>query len=112
MICKEVYTLGGDRLEVREVLYDGIVYYDVYHEDNIIHNESLDEIPTKEEVEALFKVWNTPYVYHQDILKEIVIKLRESGVKIDDPYDFENWIQDHASHSQLFDTGLFYDEDA
>jgi hypothetical protein len=46
-----------------------------------------------------------------DILKKLIIELRNAGVKIEDPYDFENWIEDHASHSQLFATGLFEEKE-
>jgi hypothetical protein len=41
------------------------------------------------------------------ILKKVIILLRENGVKMDSPYDFENWIEDNASHSNLFETKEF-----
>lgn len=37
--------------------------------------------------------------------------LRVNGVKIDSPYDFENFIEDNCSHTQLFATGRFDEED-
>jgi hypothetical protein len=46
-----------------------------------------------------------------ETLAKLVVVLRESGVVLDSPYDFENWIQDHARHSDLFKTGLFKTED-
>jgi len=46
------------------------------------------------------------------ILTKIIELLREEGVKIDSPYDLENWLADHAqSHSDMFQTGLFKEED-
>jgi hypothetical protein len=44
-------------------------------------------------------------------LARVVQTLRSAGVKIDTPYDFENWIADNASHSQLFATKLFKEEE-
>lgn len=40
-------------------------------------------------------------------LKQIVIFMRELGIDVNDPYDFTNWMDEIASHSELFRTGLF-----
>lgn len=42
-----------------------------------------------------------------EILGKLIDLLRSEGVNIDDPYDFENFIEDNASHSNLFKTGRF-----
>jgi hypothetical protein len=47
----------------------------------------------------------------QIILGKIIDLLREEGVKIDSPYDFENFMADHASHSNLFATKRFKEEE-
>jgi hypothetical protein len=47
----------------------------------------------------------------KDILREIILLMRESGLTINSPYDFENWIEDNTSHSDLFATGLFKQEE-
>lgn len=44
-----------------------------------------------------------------NILGKIIDLMRAEGVKLDDPYDFENFISDHAKHSDLFATGKFSD---
>lgn len=46
------------------------------------------------------------------ILAEIVDVLRANGVKVDSPYDVENFFTDYMNHSDLFDCGKFVDEDA
>jgi hypothetical protein len=48
---------------------------------------------------------------NRPILGKIIDLLREEGVTIDSPYDFEHWIEDHTSHSKLFDTNRFKTED-
>jgi hypothetical protein len=45
-----------------------------------------------------------------DILREIIRLMRDRGLVLDSPYDFENWIEDHARHSDLFATGFFITE--
>jgi hypothetical protein len=45
-----------------------------------------------------------------EILKSLILLLREKGVKINSPYDFENWMEDNASHSQLMKTQMFQEE--
>jgi len=45
-----------------------------------------------------------------EIVGEIIDLLRNKGIKINSPYDFENWIEDNCSHSQLFRTGKFAEE--
>ncbi len=46
-----------------------------------------------------------------EILRSLILHLRNKGVKINSPYDFENWIEDHASHAQMMETKLFYQEE-
>lgn len=43
------------------------------------------------------------------ILGEIIDLLRKHGIRIDSPYDFENWIEDNASsyYFHLLATGKF-----
>lgn len=44
------------------------------------------------------------------LLGKIIDMMRENGVKLVTPYDFQNWMYDNAkSHSKLFDTGRFDD---
>ena len=43
------------------------------------------------------------------VLADIVRVMRARNLKIDSPYDFENWMADNACHSKLFETGLFGD---
>lgn len=45
--------------------------------------------------------------YRQAVIWEMVGLLRLRGIKMDSPYDLENFIQDHCSHSQLFEAGAF-----
>lgn len=47
------------------------------------------------------------YDNNTQILAELIDTLRAAGVKVESPYDFENWIDDNASHSQMFETGRF-----
>jgi hypothetical protein len=44
------------------------------------------------------------------IAKGLIEYLRSQGVDMDSPYDLENFIADHCSHSQLFECGAFPDE--
>lgn len=46
-----------------------------------------------------------------EILGKVIDLLRENGVEMDSPYDFENWVFDNATHTQLFATGKFKRED-
>ena len=46
-----------------------------------------------------------------EILGKIIDLLRENGVVVDSPYDFENWIEDHANHFELFKTKRFVTDD-
>lgn len=48
--------------------------------------------------------------YRQAVIWEMIDLLRRRGIKMEDPYDLENFIQDHCSHSQLFECGAFPDE--
>lgn len=41
----------------------------------------------------------------------MILWLREQGITLDDPYDFSNFIADNCSHSQLFATGVFKEDD-
>ena len=43
----------------------------------------------------------------KEVLGAVIDLMRNMGVKIDSPYDFENWVGDHASHSQQFATKRF-----
>lgn len=47
----------------------------------------------------------------QKALKEIIQVLRQRGFDMDSPYDFDNFVSDYCSHSQLFDTGMFQQEE-
>lgn len=47
----------------------------------------------------------------QSPLVDVIQVLRNREIKIEDPYDLENWLADNASHSQCFATGLFKHED-
>lgn len=47
----------------------------------------------------------------QEIVKRMILWLREQGITLDDPYDFSNFIADNCSHSQLFATGVFKEDD-
>lgn len=40
-------------------------------------------------------------------LSEIIEVLRNHQIDMDTPYDFDNFISDYCSHSQLFKTGMF-----
>ena len=42
-----------------------------------------------------------------EILSKIIDLMRTEGLEIDSPYDFENFIEDNASHSDLFMTNKF-----
>lgn len=42
-----------------------------------------------------------------EVLGKIIDLMRAEGIKVDNPYDFENFIEDNASHSDLFATGRF-----
>lgn len=42
-----------------------------------------------------------------ELLAAMIDLLRNNGVSIETPYDFENWIQDNAGHTQMFETGRF-----
>jgi hypothetical protein len=44
---------------------------------------------------------------NQEVLARIIDLMRSCYIKLDSPYDFENWLADNASHSQLFATGKF-----
>jgi len=33
--------------------------------------------------------------------------MQDNGIKCDSPYDLENFLSDHGSHSRLIDAGLF-----
>jgi len=41
------------------------------------------------------------------LLGKIIDLMRKEGVKVDSPYDFENWFEDNANHTELFKTGKF-----
>jgi len=47
----------------------------------------------------------------KEVVKNLVLWLREQGIKIESPYDLENFIADHCSHSQMFATGVFKEDD-
>jgi len=42
-----------------------------------------------------------------EIVGKLVDLLRSEGVAIESQYDFENFIEDNCSHSQLAETGRF-----
>jgi hypothetical protein len=42
-----------------------------------------------------------------EVLGKVIDLLRAEGVKIDDPYDFENFMDENARHFQLFKTKRF-----
>ena len=46
-------------------------------------------------------------INHTKVLTEVVKLMRRLGVKVESLYDFENWVEDHASHTDLFKTKLF-----
>lgn len=46
-----------------------------------------------------------------DILGKMVEILRDEGVECDSPYDFTNFIDEHAGHDNLFETEKFEVED-
>jgi hypothetical protein len=46
-----------------------------------------------------------------ELLAKIIDLMRESGVKVESPYDFENWVEDHAHHSDLRKTKRFTDSE-
>ena len=41
------------------------------------------------------------------VLGKIVDLMRATGVNINSLHDFDNWMEDHADHQQLFATGRF-----
>jgi hypothetical protein len=41
------------------------------------------------------------------VIKGMIEFLRSKEVVINSPYDFQNLIEDHCSHSQLFECGVF-----
>jgi hypothetical protein len=41
------------------------------------------------------------------VLTKIINVMRNYGMRIDSPYDVENFIGDWGSHSQMFETGCF-----
>lgn len=47
----------------------------------------------------------------QEIVKKLILWLREQGITIDDPYDFQNFIADNCNHSQLFVLGVFKEDE-
>lgn len=48
------------------------------------------------------------YDNNTQILADMIDVLVDAGVKMESPYDFENWLADNAgSHEQLFATGRF-----
>ena len=66
----------------------------------------------EKDFEELFNEINSlknPNSVEVAVLTDIVRLMRDRGLKIDSPYDFENWMADNACHSKLFETGLFGD---
>jgi len=49
---------------------------------------------------------------YKEIVGKLVDLLRAEGVTIESQYDFENFIEDNCSHSQLKETGRFPVENA
>jgi hypothetical protein len=47
----------------------------------------------------------------QEIVKKLILWLRDQGITLDDPYDFQNFIADNCNHSQLFALGVFDESD-
>lgn len=45
-----------------------------------------------------------------EILGRIIDTMRECGLEIESPYDVSNFFEDFGSHSDMFETGRF-DED-
>jgi hypothetical protein len=45
------------------------------------------------------------------ILSKIIDLMRKEGLVIEDPYDFTNFMEDYATHSHLFETERFEEED-
>jgi hypothetical protein len=41
----------------------------------------------------------------------VIDLLRQRGITIESPYDVENFFSDHGSHSKLWKTGRFVDEE-
>lgn len=41
------------------------------------------------------------------ILSEIVIVLKNNGIKIDSPYDVKNFLEDHGSNEDFLNCGQF-----
>lgn len=46
-----------------------------------------------------------------EILGKIIDLMRTEGLEIDSPYDIENFFEDYGSHSDMWDTGRFSNED-
>lgn len=61
----------------------------------------------EEDFKDFFSEFNKAEPNKNEHLKQIVSLMINLGIPMETPYDFENWMQDNASHSQLFDTGLF-----
>lgn len=47
---------------------------------------------------------------NKEILGKIIDTMRECGLEIESPYDVSNFFEDFCSHSDMFETGRF-DED-
>lgn len=57
------------------------------------------------------KMWKMNKEKAIEILGKIIEMMRAAGEKMDSPYDFENFVADYGSHSNLFATGKFKVED-
>ena len=66
----------------------------------------------EKDFEELFNEINSlknPNSVEVAVLTDIVRLMRDRGLKIDTPYDFQNWMADNAYHTKLFETKLFGD---